>query len=94
MTVLSPFGSLEVAGLVIAIVGLIPVLSQHSEETKLFTVGYSLLVVGMFATNFEAVILPVVLNFTEHGIGIGAAGVVFFLAAYQRRKEITEGETL
>jgi hypothetical protein len=48
--------------------------------------GYVLLVIGMIATNLEAVVLGDVLNLVEHGIGIGLAGLTFFLAAYLRRE--------
>jgi hypothetical protein len=86
MVGIGPFGTLEVVGLLVAVIGLIPVLSQYREETRWFTVGYVLLVVGMVATNLEAVVLGDVLNFVEHGVGIGVAGLTFFLAAYLRRE--------
>ena len=54
--------------------------------------GYVLLVIGMIATNLEAVVLGDVLNLVEHGIGIGLAGLTFFLAAYLRRKNRIETE--
>lgn len=82
---------LELIGLIVSVIGLVPVLSQHKRETKWFTVGYIVLVVGMFATTVEDVLLPVVLNFTEHVVGIGVAGLVFFYAAYDRRRDVSEG---
>ncbi|ELZ38493.1 hypothetical protein C473_00202 [Halorubrum distributum JCM 10247] len=51
----------------------------------------------MVATNLEAVVLPMVLNFTEHVVGIGLAGLVFLFAAYDRRSEVaqdTEGVSI
>lgn len=88
MAEIGPFTVLELIGLIVSTVGLLPVLSQYKEDTKWFTAGYLLLVAGMIATNVEAVILPVVLNFTEHVVGIGLAGAAFLFAAYQRRRQI------
>ncbi|SEW25271.1 hypothetical protein [Halobacterium jilantaiense] len=93
MASLGAFGVLEVVGLIVAVLGLLPVLSQYKDETKWFTAGYLLLVVGMIATNLEAVVLPVVLNVTEHVVGIGLAGITFLFAAYQRRQDIVERQT-
>lgn len=90
MTEIGPFTVLELVGLSVALLGTYPVLRQHRADTKWFTVGYLLLVVGMLATNLEAVVLPVILNFTEHVVGIGLAGLVFLFAAYDRRSEITQ----
>lgn len=90
MTEIGSFTVLELVGLVVSLVGLIPVLSQYKRKTKWFTAGYLLLVAGMVATNVEAVILPVTLNFTEHVVGIGLAGVGFLFAAYSRRKDVVQ----
>ncbi|MBO4248440.1 hypothetical protein IL252_11500 [Halomicrobium sp. IBSBa] len=90
MVDISVFAPMEVVGLLVAVIGLIPVLTQYREETRWFTAGYCLLVVGMVATNLEAVVLGEVLNFVEHGIGIGVAGLTFFAAAYLRRKNRIE----
>lgn len=86
MSSIGPFGVLEFGALVVSLIGLLPVIALQKESTKWFTLGYALLVVGMFATNVENVILPVTLNFTEHVIGVGVAGVVMFVAAYNRTK--------
>ncbi len=75
----------------VAVVGLVPVVSQYREQTRLFTFGYVFLVAGMLATNLEAVFLGDVLNLVEHGVGIGAAGVMFFLAALRRRRRADGG---
>ncbi|MFC7130825.1 hypothetical protein [Haloferax chudinovii] len=88
---LADLSPLEVTALAVALVGLIPVITQYRAETKLFTVGYVLLVVGMVATNVEALFLGSVLNFVEHAFGIGLAGVTFFAAAYLRRKNVING---
>jgi len=90
MVDIGPFSVLELVGVVVSLIGLLPVISQYKEETKWFTAGYLLLVVGMISTNLEAVVLPVTLNIGEHVVGIGLAGVVFMYAAYQRRQEITQ----
>jgi len=92
MNLISAFAPLEIVGLVVALVGLVPVLSQYKDETKWFTAGYVLLVVGMLATNIEALFLGGVLNFVEHGIGVGLAGIVFLIAAYVRRRDVILAE--
>ncbi|WP_396611612.1 hypothetical protein ACH9L7_15645 [Haloferax sp. S1W] len=90
---LAELSPLELTGLVVSLVGLVPVVTQYKDETKLFTAGYVLLVVGMLATNLEVFVLEPVLNLVEHGLGIGLAGVTFLAAAYVRRQEvITAGE--
>ncbi|MYL18130.1 hypothetical protein GLW30_13595 [Halorubrum terrestre] len=97
MAGIGPFSVLELVGLTVSLLGLFPVLRQHRPDTKWFTVGYLLLVAGMVATNLEAVVLPMVLNFTEHVVGIGLAGLVFLFAAYDRRSEVaqdTEGVSI
>ncbi|WP_128476760.1 hypothetical protein [Halorussus pelagicus] len=83
---------LEVVGLVVSLIGLVTVAAQYRDESKWFTVGYVLLVVGMISTNLESIVFGVVLNFVEHGVGVGAAGVVFLWAAYLRRKEVIDTE--
>ncbi|RYJ14765.1 hypothetical protein ELS19_12925 [Halogeometricum borinquense] len=88
---LGSLSPLEVTGLVVSLIGLVPVLTQYRDETKLFTAGYVLLVVGMVATNLETFALEPVLNIVEHAIGIGAAGVVFLAAAYVRRESVVKG---
>ncbi|ELZ43449.1 hypothetical protein C464_17022 [Halorubrum coriense DSM 10284] len=90
MAGIGPFAVLELVGLTVSLLGLFPVLRQHRSDTKWFTVGYLLLVIGMFATNLEAVVFPVLLNFTEHVVGIGLAGLVFLFAAYDRRSEVAQ----
>ncbi|WP_148414977.1 hypothetical protein [Haloferax sp. KTX1] len=88
---LADLSPLEVTALAVSLVGLIPVITQYREETKLFAAGYVLLVVGMIATNVEALFLGSVLNFVEHAFGIGLAGATFFAAAYLRRKNVIKG---
>ncbi|POG55439.1 hypothetical protein [Haloferax marisrubri] len=88
---LADLSPLEVTALAVALVGLIPVITQYRDETKLFAAGYVLLVVGMVATNVEVFFLGSVFNFIEHAVGIGLAGVTFFAAAYVRRKNVIKG---
>ncbi|NEU58455.1 hypothetical protein [Halorussus sp. MSC15.2] len=83
---------LEVVGLVVSLVGLIPVVLQYRAESKWFTWGYILLVVGMVATNLENIVLAGFLDIVEHVVGVGAAGVVFLAAACLRRKQVIEAE--
>jgi hypothetical protein len=89
----SIFSTLEIVGLFVSLLGLLPVLSLYQEETRWLTVAYVLLVIGMVATNLEAVVLGGVLNFVEHGIGIGLAGLMFFATAYlHRQANLTEDD--
>nr|WP_253512081.1 hypothetical protein [Halorussus vallis] len=76
----------------ISLLGLVPVALLYRDKSKWFTCGYVLLVVGMVATNLEVVVLGSVLDVVEHGVGVGAAGVTFFAAAYLRRKEVIDTE--
>ncbi|MFC7068943.1 hypothetical protein [Halobaculum lipolyticum] len=88
-------GALDAKELVlvaVAVAGLIPAITQRTEGARLFSLGYVLLVFGAVATNLEHVMLGEVLGLLEHVVGIGAAGVVFFLAAYSRRKRILEDD--
>ncbi len=90
---LAAFGPLEVAVCIVALVGLIPVLTQYREKTRFFALGYVLLVISALATNLEAVVFPDALNVVEHGAGIAGAGIAFVVAAYLRRQDITEEVT-
>ncbi|AFK19787.1 hypothetical protein E6P09_01210 [Haloferax mediterranei ATCC 33500] len=89
---LAELSPLEVTGLVVSLVGLIPVVTQYRDETKLFTAGYVLLVAGMVATNVEVFLLEPLFNFVEHGLGIGMAGITFLAAAYVRRQQVINTE--
>ncbi|WP_134668449.1 hypothetical protein [Halorussus marinus] len=89
---MSELQPLEVVGLIVSVIGLVPVVLQYRDESKWFTVGYLLLVVGMVATNLEAIVLGTVLDLVEHGVGVGAAGIAFLWAAYLRRNEVIETE--
>ncbi|ESP88076.1 hypothetical protein [Candidatus Halobonum tyrrellensis] len=82
----------ELVLVVVALLGLIPVVTQRTERSGLFTLGYVLLFFGAVATNVEHVVLGGVFGFLEHAVGIGAAGAVFLLAAYRRRQRILAGD--
>jgi len=83
----------ELVLVVIALLGLVPVLLLNTERSKLFTAGYAMLVVGAIATNAEALVLGDVLNLVEHGGGLMGSGLLFAAAAYYRRRNIVaEGE--
>lgn len=78
----------ELVLLTIALVGLIPVFLRYTEDAKWFAVGYCCLVVGVIATNAEALVLGDILNIVEHGVGLMGGGIVFAYAIYQRRKSL------
>jgi hypothetical protein len=82
----------ELVLVVIALLGLIPVLKLNTARSKLFTGGYLLLCLGAVATNLEALVLGDVLNGVEHVAGLLGSGVVFFAAAYARRRTIVSGD--
>ena len=82
----------ELVLVVIAVVGLLPILLLRTSRSKLFTGGYLLLCLGVLATNVESLALGGLFNAVEHG-SIAAAGGVFFAAAYLRRQRtLAEGE--
>ena len=82
----------ELVLVLIAVVGLVPLLLLRASRSTLFTGGYLLLCAGALATNVEALLLGDLFNVVEHG-SIAAAGVVFLAAAYTRRQRIlAEGE--
>lgn len=85
---LTSFEPLEIVVLLVALAGLVPVLTQYREQTKLFAVGYVLLVLSAIATNLEGVVLADLLNFVEHSAGIMGAGIAFCVAAYVRRQDV------
>lgn len=83
----------ELVILLVALVGVLPIVTYYSEETRLLVVAYGFLLFGAFATNAENLFLPDLLNLGEHVIGILGAGVMFAVAAYSRRKSVvTSGD--
>ena len=89
--VLGVFDAQAFVVLVVAVIGLVPVLLYRKATPTVLVVPYAFLTVAAFATNFENVILPDVLNFTEHLVGNLGAGVGFAVAAYlYRQRSITD----
>lgn len=92
------FGAQAFVVLVVAVIGLVPVVLYRHKTPRWFLVPYAFLFVAAFATNFENLLLPNALNFTEHLVGNMAAGLAFAAAAYvHRRRSIlgddTDGES-
>jgi hypothetical protein len=93
-TVFGTFGAQTLVVLIIALVGLVPVVLYRQETPRWFIVAYGFLFVAAFATNFENLFLPTVLNLTEHFVGNLGAGVAFAVAAYvYRRDRINDADT-
>lgn len=84
--VFGTFGAQSFVILIIAVIGLVPVFLYRSETPTWFMVAYGFLFVAAFATNFEDLLLPDLLNLTEHYVGNLGAGVAFAVAAYTYRK--------
>lgn len=79
--------------LIVALVGLVPVLMYYQETPKWFVVAYGFLLVAAFTTNFENVLLPELLGFLEHSVGNLGAGVAFAVAAYVYRRDVIEADS-
>lgn len=86
-TIIDTFGAQSTVVLVVALVGLIPVILYRQETPRWFVLAYGFLFVAAFATNFESVLLPTALNLTEHFVGNLGAGIAFAVAAYTYRRQ-------
>lgn len=86
------FGAASLVILVVAVVGLVPVVLYRETTANWFLYAYGFLFVAAFATNFEDVLLPDLLNYTEHFVGNLGAGLAFAVAAYTYRKERIESD--
>lgn len=73
---------------IIAVIGLIPVLLYYRRSSRLFVLGYILLILATVVTNVENLFLGTVLNYTEHYLGLMGSGLAFLFAAYVRRKQV------
>ncbi len=75
----------EVITLIIVLFGYFSVVTCYRDKpsTKWFLAGYTLLIIGMLATNLEAFVFPEIMNLIEHGIGVAGAGIVFLYWAYK-----------
>lgn len=80
------FGAQSFVVLIVAVVALVPVVLYYQETFNWFIVAYAFLFVAAFATNFENVFLPEIMNLVEHSLGNLAAGFAFAIAAYLYRK--------
>ena len=79
--------------LVIALVGLIPVIIYRNKTSQWFILCYGCLFIGAMATNFENVVFGTLLNFVEHIFGNMGAGIAFAVAAYMYRRRRIDTET-
>jgi hypothetical protein len=86
------FGAASFVILVVAVVGLVPVALYRERTPNWFLLAYGFLLVAAFATNFEDLLLPDLLNLVEHYVGNLGAGVAFAAAAYLYRKNRIEGD--
>lgn len=86
------FGAATFVILVVAIVGLVPVVLYRDTTANWFLYAYGFLFVAAFTTNFENLLLPDLLNFTEHYVGNLGAGIAFAVAAYTYRKNRIGGD--
>ncbi|WP_313694929.1 hypothetical protein [Halorarum halobium] len=84
----------ELVLVIVALLGLIPVLTQRTEGSRLFAFGYVFLFFGAVFTNLEHLVLPGILGLLEHVVGMAFAGVLFLYAAYSRRQLILNGGEL
>ncbi|AZH23892.1 hypothetical protein [Haloplanus aerogenes] len=91
-TVFGVFGAQSLVVLIVAVVGLIPVVLYYQKTPRWFVAAYGFLFVAAFATNFEDLFLPTALNLVEHFIGNLGAGIAFAVAAYAYRKKHIEGD--
>ncbi len=84
----------ELIALIIVLAGYIPVIIAFKRRghVKWLFAAYTALLIGVVATVLEGFIYPVALNYVEHGIGIGLAGVLFFYCAYANREKVSAVE--
>lgn len=76
--------------LIVAAIGLVPVALYYGKVSQLFVLPYGFLLFAAFATNFENLFLPDLLNFSEHLLGNMGAGIAFAVAAYMYRQRSIE----
>jgi hypothetical protein len=87
---LSVLGALdpdELVLIVIAVLGLLPVL--NASRSKLLLTAYLLLCVAIVATNLESLLLPDLLNGVEHAVGLLGSGLAFLAVGYAKRRALT-----
>lgn len=93
MAVFGVFGPQAFVVLIVAVIGLAPVVLYYSDTYRWFVYAYGFLFAAAFATNFENLFLPDLLNYTEHIVGNMGAGLAFAVAAYMYRKDEIVNET-
>lgn len=86
-TVLGSIGAQTFVVLMIAVIGVVPVVLYRHETPTMFLVPYAFLAVAAFATNVENLVLPDALNLVEHFVGNLGAGLSFAAAAYLYRRQ-------
>ncbi|WP_136688469.1 hypothetical protein [Halorhabdus amylolytica] len=86
-TIFGVFDAQAFVVLIIAVVGLAPVLLYRTKTSRWFLFAYAFLFVAAFTTNFENVLLPEVLNLVEHIVGNMGTGIAFAVAAYMYRRQ-------
>lgn len=84
--VFGAFGPQAFVVLIVGIIGLVPVALYYSQIPSVIALPYAFLMAAAIATNIENVVLPDVLNLTEHYVGNLGAGVSFAVAAYLYRQ--------
>ncbi len=84
-----PIDSKELVPLAVLILGFVPILASawRGQVVKWTTTAYTALLIGGVATVAEHLTAPTVLNYVEHGVGVGLAGVLFAVTAYINREK-------
>lgn len=69
--------------------GYLPVIFIYKSyrQTRLFFFAYTILLIGVLASNLEAFHWSKGWDIIEHGLGVGLAGVLFLLYAYRSYRE-------
>lgn len=92
LQIIDAFDPAALVILVVAVVGIVPIAVYYREETRVFALAYVCLLVSAFATNAENVVLPELLNLTEHVVGLLGSGLMFAYAAHHRRKTVVTSD--
>lgn len=91
-TVFGVFDAASFVILIVAVLGAVPVALYYRETPRWFVVAYACLFVAAFATNFEDVFLPDLLNAVEHVVGNLGAAIAFAVGAYLYRENRIKGD--
>lgn len=83
----------EVMALFILIIGYIPIVMNFRQWRDRWIFGaYTALLIGTIATNLEAVVAPVLLNYVEQVVGVMLSGILFAVCAH-RSHRLFDAET-